>query len=125
MPCNWSWPSTRRMDSKSPIPKPRGRFCKASTPSRTPSSNIRRPRPANRKPVAPPHLVHFVRVKIGFDDRTVGGGKDDQANVHVFIRIIQLGRPQLHLPHRTQIACLLYTSPSPRDGLLSRMPSSA
>ena len=29
--------------------------------------------------------------------------------------------------HRVQrlIACLLYTSPSPRDGLLSRMPSSA
>ena len=25
----------------------------------------------------------------------------------------------------TMIACLLYTSPSPRDGLLSRMPSSA
>ena len=24
-----------------------------------------------------------------------------------------------------QISCLLYTSPSPRDGLLSRMPSSA
>ena len=24
-----------------------------------------------------------------------------------------------------QLACLLYTSPSPRDGLLSRMPSSA
>ena len=24
-----------------------------------------------------------------------------------------------------QIICLLYTSPSPRDGLLSRMPSSA
>ena len=31
-------------------------------------------------------------------------------------------------PERTVsmgIACLLYTSPSPRDGLLSRMPSSA
>ena len=28
---------------------------------------------------------------------------------------------QVHLHH----ACLLYTSPSPRDGLLSRMPSSA
>ena len=26
---------------------------------------------------------------------------------------------------REEIACLLYTSPSPRDGLLSRMPSSA
>ena len=25
----------------------------------------------------------------------------------------------------TLVACLLYTSPSPRDGLLSRMPSSA
>ena len=29
-----------------------------------------------------------------------------------------------HLDVRTYI-CLLYTSPSPRDGLLSRMPSSA
>ena len=27
--------------------------------------------------------------------------------------------------HKTSHACLLYTSPSPRDGLLSRMPSSA
>ena len=26
---------------------------------------------------------------------------------------------------RPQLLCLLYTSPSPRDGLLSRMPSSA
>ena len=37
----------------------------------------------------------------------------------------------LHPAHRTQAGyrlyddCLLYTSPSPRDGLLSRMPSSA
>ena len=30
------------------------------------------------------------------------------------------GRPRQRLP-----TCLLYTSPSPRDGLLSRMPSSA
>ena len=28
-------------------------------------------------------------------------------------------------PHPTLLGCLLYTSPSPRDGLLSRMPSSA
>ena len=41
---------------------------------------------------------------------------------------------ELGFPHNTPIAdggqiqtsaCLLYTSPSPRDGLLSRMPSSA
>ena len=31
------------------------------------------------------------------------------------------GRVTVHGTHR----CLLYTSPSPRDGLLSRMPSSA
>ena len=29
------------------------------------------------------------------------------------------------MPFDVVIACLLYTSPSPRDGLLSRMPSSA
>ena len=27
--------------------------------------------------------------------------------------------------HPLVVSCLLYTSPSPRDGLLSRMPSSA
>ena len=27
--------------------------------------------------------------------------------------------------YRQAVTCLLYTSPSPRDGLLSRMPSSA
>ena len=34
----------------------------------------------------------------------------------------------LHIPQLTKkhiLCCLLYTSPSPRDGLLSRMPSSA
>ena len=30
----------------------------------------------------------------------------------------------VHAPHLLDV-CLLYTSPSPRDGLLSRMPSSA
>ena len=30
-----------------------------------------------------------------------------------------------HLYNAIQYTCLLYTSPSPRDGLLSRMPSSA
>ena len=31
----------------------------------------------------------------------------------------------IHLRTHCQVICLLYTSPSPRDGLLSRMPSSA
>ena len=29
------------------------------------------------------------------------------------------------IPHRWRLSCLLYTSPSPRDATLSRMPSSA
>ena len=37
-----------------------------------------------------------------------------------------VGYPILDLNHyKRSITCLLYTSPSPRDGLLSRMPSSA
>ena len=45
-------------------------------------------------------------------------------------RIMEKGLPLVLLtnyPSQTgqDLACLLYTSPSPRDGLLSRMPSSA
>ena len=36
---------------------------------------------------------------------------------------LKLGTPSR--PLRLNSVCLLYTSPSPRDGLLSRMPSSA
>src|SRR5664279_362118 len=39
--------------------------------------------------------------------------------------IVGLSMDKLVLPHALGKACLLYTSPSPRDGLLSRMPSSA
>ena len=41
---------------------------------------------------------------------------------------IKAGLNELNLDDATQAninICLLYTSPSPRDGLLSRMPSSA
>ena len=38
----------------------------------------------------------------------------------------KMAREEYNLPLNAQsYACLLYTSPSPRDGLLSRMPSSA
>ena len=33
--------------------------------------------------------------------------------------------PNIDVVYEHGITCLLYTSPSPRDGLLSRMPSSA
>ena len=42
------------------------------------------------------------------------------ADQPVDVRHARLGGEVVHL-----VVCLLYTSPSPRDGLLSRMPSSA
>ena len=47
-----------------------------------------------------PSWGHFPRVTVNIDDRR-------------------------YLNYRIERVCLLYTSPSPRDGLLSRMPSSA
>ena len=38
---------------------------------------------------------------------------------------MRLGPPDLRQESEDFHVCLLYTSPSPRDGLLSRMPSSA
>ena len=42
-----------------------------------------------------------------------------RSNKQIYAQVID------DLAGRTLAACLLYTSPSPRDGLLSRMPSSA
>ena len=38
------------------------------------------------------------------------------------LKLVKVIDTHIHADH---ITCLLYTSPSPRDGLLSRMPSSA
>ena len=46
--------------------------------------------------------------------------RDDSSSSHTILIMVQSERTVAQL--RT---CLLYTSPSPRDGLLSRMPSSA
>ena len=43
----------------------------------------------------------------------------------IVIPLIAFGRWVRRLSRNAQDTCLLYTSPSPRDGLLSRMPSSA
>ena len=43
----------------------------------------------------------------------------------VFFDINEIADQKVDLPHMLPNPCLLYTSPSPRDGLLSRMPSSA
>ena len=43
----------------------------------------------------------------------------------VRILSVRFIRPYYKSEYREYVICLLYTSPSPRDGLLSRMPSSA
>ena len=42
-----------------------------------------------------------------------------------FLSVYLLDRPEVSPLIRLGLACLLYTSPSPRDATLSRMPSSA
>ena len=41
------------------------------------------------------------------------------------IKLYSVSKEDIELIDTEIITCLLYTSPSPRDGLLSRMPSSA
>ena len=52
-----------------------------------------------------------------------------ELGVEVEVRVLSAHRTPLEMVNFAQAArgqgCLLYTSPSPRDGLLSRMPSSA
>ena len=52
------------------------------------------------------------------------GGRNDDNRVYYWDRLRALSE-QYEFDLSTPWRCLLYTSPSPRDGLLSRMPSSA
>ena len=76
-------------------------------------------------------------VRIGTQARGVGGGP---ANVITTLAKLETGLPLYPMGaigedeygafilkecRHLGLPCLLYTSPSPRDGLLSRMPSSA
>ena len=51
-----------------------------------------------------------------FQFSIAGETKDMDAPQQKFVALYEIDSPEV---------CLLYTSPSPRDGLLSRMPSSA
>ena len=49
----------------------------------------------------------------------------DEANIDKGIIVLLTGNGKGKSSSAMGMICLLYTSPSPRDGLLSRMPSSA
>ena len=76
-------------------------------------STIRRPRTKRHKPNAEINVVPYIDVMM------------------VLLVIFMVTAPMLtqgvnvDLPQAKSDPCLLYTSPSPRDATLSRMPSSA
>ena len=84
------------------------------------------------KGIPPVKTDSFGRRWISFVNTTQTDLQEmDVENKFVFVGFTAKGiMPQIATPsgllepHKIQ-ACLLYTSPSPRDGLLSRMPSSA
>ena len=56
----------------------------------------------------------FSDVSKGFSEKELKENDIDEVLFQLEISLLE-----------SDVACLLYTSPSPRDGLLSRMPSSA
>ena len=78
------------------------------------------------------NVVDIIEVPDGKPGHTAGGtnhhvafrAKDDTVMMEFREKVLKAG---LHITQKVDrnYFCLLYTSPSPRDGLLSRMPSSA
>ena len=69
-------------------------------------------------------LDHFLHVVPHLHPRyyTISSSSSvSPSRVHITVAVLEQDRSQ----GRLYRGCLLYTSPSPRDGLLSRMPSSA
>ena len=70
--------------------------------------------------------IKNARIKAGFTQEKLAEKIDVSLSV---ISRLETGRTMVSVAKLIRIAqvlnCLLYTSPSPRDGLLSRMPSSA
>ena len=81
--------------------------------------------------------IHSIDINMGCPVRKVcktGGGSAMMTELDNTARLVKLMVEAVEIPITAKmrlgwddknITCLLYTSPSPRDGLLSRMPSSA
>ena len=86
----------------------------ASTDLETIQNQVVGPRPDFQRFIR--QLVQIIRVR-------TGEGVVTRCRTATFFILVKEGK--FLDPTELQIICLLYTSPSPRDGLLSRMPSSA
>ena len=71
-------------------------------------------------------IVKEVPVKPVFTGKSPAGYKTNFDNITVKPSTVAIFGPEIIVSKVVELkTCLLYTSPSPRDGLLSRMPSSA
>ena len=78
---------------------------------------------------AAPKQIRYPR-NTDLDPQLVWRGKDEQDWSDLVVNapplyIQEKVHPKVLIDDLLRTTCLLYTSPSPRDGLLSRMPSSA
>ena len=71
------------------------------------------------RPLQSPCLTSLLKQR-----RLIISSKHVSLDFTVVTKPLSLGAYGLRI-FNTPLPCLLYTSPSPRDGLLSRMPSSA
>ena len=81
----------------------------------------RRRSPEKRKVLPDPKYKDVILAK--FMNNLMKDGKKSVAEKIVYGAFDQITKTSKEEP--LDVFCLLYTSPSPRDGLLSRMPSSA
>ena len=71
-------------------------------------------------------LEHVIRTGSGTNQSDLSLNRISVSTYATITAKNSTGRPaQLYINRQPSQTCLLYTSPSPRDGLLSRMPSSA
>ena len=84
------------------------------------------PEPKDNAPIQENHDVILVPC-VGLDDEgnRIGYGAGFYDKYLEKKNLIKIGLSYSKQIVKTIPICLLYTSPSPRDGLLSRMPSSA
>ena len=75
---------------------------------------------------SPPASVSSTGEEL-FTDLLLLDEADNNAVINAVDGNVSATSTEVHVDdsERTSYTCLLYTSPSPRDGLLSRMPSSA
>ena len=67
-----------------------------------------------------------ISARVGsIEDNELGGWYSYRASKSALNMILKGLSIEQKRSNKNSIICLLYTSPSPRDGLLSRMPSSA